>query len=475
MKSFEQKLSADQRALYDDAWWDKVTPVLVRWRYLIFLASLIIVFLVEAFEHLVVRLYGAALHVYFDVFFALFIPLSIWVLLILMEKTENRRAQAVRDFERVMKLTKRLGEATNWDDLITSIVRFPGSVIEHATAILYVLNPVTSRLEAEAICMPSGEVKLHPRIDLNPDSLPVGSLPQLLLQNTKGQSLNPPALDLRLPLQRYDLSIAHNDHQFAVLKLQFPDDFTPSVEELRMLRSAIPTIALALEGGMLQNLAADQAASNELQRQQIAQNLHDTLAQNIGYLRLKLDQLTGENAIREIGVVLQELSRMRDTADEAYQQVRNTLDQLNPIQQDDLVTVVTKQAEIISRRSGFRLRTNQVGTPFNLSPTTRQQILYIAREALHNIEKHACAQQATLQFVWLTSELIVKITDDGVGFDPRQIGNEGHYGLWIMQHRAQEIGGSLKVSRVEGGRGTEVTLWMPSSTPAYQNIVHHTQ
>jgi signal transduction histidine kinase len=126
---------------------------------------------------------------------------------------------------------------------------------------------------------------------------------------------------------------------------------------------------------------------------------------------------------------------------------------------------VNRQADIISRRSGFRLRTNQIGITSSLPPNVRQQILYIAREALHNIEKHACAKQVSLQFVWLSGELILKITDDGVGFDPRLVNNDGHYGLWIMQHRAQEIGGSLKISPVEIGRGTEVTLWLPLNVP----------
>ncbi|RPJ50688.1 MAG: hypothetical protein EHM21_04465, partial [Chloroflexi bacterium] len=238
----------------------------------------------------------------------------------------------------------------------------------------------------------------------------------------------------------------------------------PTQEEIRVLRSAAPVIALALEGALLQALAAEQAAASEAQRQQVAQNLHDTLAQNISYLRLKLDQLTGENAIREIGAVLQELERMRATAEEAYQQVRNTLDALNPIHSENLASTLFKQARAISERGGFKLRTSQAGASFILPAPVRQQILYLVREALSNIEKHANATNARLTILWLESELIIKVVDDGIGFNPLSVPADGHYGLWIMQQRAQEIGGTLKINAAAGNGGapgTEVTLWVP--------------
>ncbi len=84
------------------------------------------------------------------------------------------------------------------------------------------------------------------------------------------------------------------------------------------------------------------------------------------------------------------------------------------------------------------------------------------REALHNIEKHSQATECTLQYCWLDSEIIIKITDNGVGFNPRTVTTDGHYGLWIMQHRAQEIGGTVKIIPIVN-KGTEVTLWVPRS------------
>jgi two-component system nitrate/nitrite sensor histidine kinase NarX len=265
--------------------------------------------------------------------------------------------------------------------------------------------------------------------------------------------------------RNYNLPIFFNEQQIGMLKLEYPSSNLPDPSEMRVLKSALPLIGLALEGALLQSLAAEQAAASQTERQQIAQHLHDTLAQNISYLRLKLDQLTGENAIREIGVVLQELERMRASADEAYQQVRNTLDELNPIAEEDVLALVVRQAEVIAERAQFKLQAWQSGVAYPLPSRVRRQILYVAREALHNVEKHAFASTVRLQLIWLENELIIKFTDDGIGFSPSSK-NDGHYGLWIMQQRAQEIGGTLKISPAEE-HGTEVTLWVPR--PDYRN------
>jgi signal transduction histidine kinase len=316
-------------------------------------------------------------------------------------------------------------------------------------AVLFLRRPASPDLLPEALCDSQGQVRLRPALSSRADTLPPGSLPQLLLQGGAGDSP-----------YRYDLPITRSDQLIGVLKLEFPADAPPGPAEIRSLKSIPPVAALALEVWMLQMLAVEEAQASQSQRRQIAQNLHDTLAQNIGYLRLKLDQLTGENAIHEIGVVLQELEHMRATADEAYRQVRGTLEELDPLSVEDLPASLQRQAGLISQRAGFTLRLSQLGSPYPLPAGLRQQILYIAREALHNVEKHARATQALIQLTWLENELIVKICDDGAGFDPRSVTGEGHYGLWIMERRAQELGGMIKIQSARPG-GTEVTLWAP--------------
>ncbi len=451
---------------------------LVGKRQTILLSIVAFMIIVEIIELFLAIDLGEKFHLFYDGFiFFILIPIGTWFLLKLLKKMdiEREQAQASRDLH--TEFSQKLGDARSWEELVQQIIVYPHRVAPQAEVTLYVFNPIEQRLQPEVSCNRAGQLTLKPANNTNSNSLPVGSLPQLLLQpddiTSPEQITLAEALWLRsahgdplpLPPHRYDLPITHNDQQIGVIKLEFEPGTAPSADQIRALKAAAPIMALALEGALLQKVSAEQAAASQAQRQEIAKNLHDTLAQNVGYLRLKLDQLTGENAIREIGVVLQELERMRATADEAYQQVRDTLDELNPTQAENLVATISKQARSISQRAGFRLRLSQVGAAHNLSATTRQQILYIVREALYNVEKHAHASQVHLQFLWLECELIIKITDDGIGFNPLIVPNEGHYGLWIMEQRAQEINGTLKIGPAtdENGdpQGTEVTVWVP--------------
>lgn len=472
---------------------ESLLPVLVLHRGGVIVGLILFSLVIELAEHLIFMRYGEEYHLVYDlVIYTLLFPALLWVIIGLLQSTAMQREKADQANDLRSAFSLKLGDVRHWDELVRMIVEYAHQVSPRAKATLYVLNAETMHMRGEAECDANGLVTLQHKPNLSPDSLPLGSLPHLLMQDgagtgaasatdiISGMSListypsgrEQPDLPPSLPVtasqpNRYDLPITRNNQSIGFLKMEYPIGSRPSEEEINALRGAEPVIALALEGLQLQNLALEQAAYSENQRQQIAQNLHDSLAQNISYLRLKLDQLTGENAIHEINVVLQELERMRTSADEAYQQVRNTLDQLNPTRSDDLVTSLLKQARIICQRSGLTLRSSQLGAPYTLPPAVRQQIIYITREAMHNVEKHAFAHQVHLQFLWLEGELILKITDDGVGFNPIAITAEGHYGLWIMQHRAEEIGGKLKISSLdtqeEGATGSEVTLWVPRS------------
>jgi len=429
--------------------------------------------LLEVIENLVIDQYGDLAHQIYDAaFYVIAVPLGVWLLLALLANSDKERKQANKNRNLQAEFCMKLGDAPSWEDLLWVIVDYAHQMLPCASITLYVVQPLTQHLQAGAECTPDGEIKLHPKGNSAASSLPLDSLSYPFVQNdaaivdaisTKPASSSPGTEGATTyPLSNtFDLPIMHSNQQVGVLKVNSTSNSASNTAGIRMIKGVLPMIALALDGALLQDLAANQAAAQDAERQKIAQDLHDSLAQNISYLRLKLDQLTGENAIHEIGVVLQELERMRASADEAYQQVRNTINELAVINGEELSTTLEKQARVISSRAGFGLRISQIGTAFILPASTRQNILFIVREALHNIEKHAGARLVRMQYIWLESEFILKITDDGVGFNPLSVPAEGHYGLWIMKQRAQDIGGTLKISPADE-RGTEVTLWVPN-------------
>ncbi len=444
----------------------RAAAFLVSHRHIIIAGVLVFLLIIEGIEHLVIAWLGQDRHLIFDfLVYLLLVPTGLWLLLSLLEHTVREREQAALESDQRLAFSHRLGQAASWEELLRLLVEYPHQVAPSARVTLYVFNPLTDRMEPEVSCQPDGTLTLKPAAPLNPDSQPVGSLPQLLLQ----QPGDHPFLNRRhypapaaLPPHRYDLPVTRNDQLIGVFKLEYPLGQAPTQAETAALQAVAPIMALALEAGVLENLAAEQAAASATQRQQIAQTLHDTLAQNISYLRLKLDLLTGENAIHEIGAVLQELERMRAAADEAYQQVRSTLDDLIPIQGQDLASLLRAQAGAIAARAGLALDFDQDGTAFPLPSATRQQILYILREALHNVEKHAQAARVHLRLAWQEDGLLIKMSDDGVGFD--HVPNGKHFGLQTMRERAESVGGGLTVTSLPS-RGTQVTFWLPLAQP----------
>lgn len=404
------------------------------------------------------------------------VPAGAWLLLTLLAGAETERAQANFTQNLQTEFSQKLGDTHGWEDLVKEIVMYTHQALPSAKITLSVIHPQTMCMQVEAECSPDGEVILKPKDSVNGIACQAAILSDLYLQlkPTDKRILSSSAAAGKNAVEqepvsgspeasqahRYKLPIIRSDQQVGGLVVEFPLNSQPAIANLRVVESMLPVIALALDSAILQNMAADQAAASDAERQRIVQDLHDSLAQNISYLRLKLDQLTGENAIHEISVVLQELERMRSTADEAYQQVRNTIDELAVINGQDLNTTIENQARTISSRAGFAIRTSIIGTARMLPAITRQHIVNIAREALHNIEKHAQASQVSLQFIWLETELILKITDNGIGFHPSVESTEGHYGMWIMQQRAQSMGGMIKITPADE-RGTEITLWVP--------------
>ena len=202
----------------------------------------------------------------------------------------------------------------------------------------------------------------------------------------------------------------------------------------------------------------------EAEHSRMARHLHDTLGQNIGYLRLKLDEFTlPDSYLPKPYVLRQELARMRDVADEAYDMVRTILAAAHLSNSGDLMTVLLAKAKVVGHRGHFKVTLTSEGRSRRLSPIVQQQVFYIFQEALNNIEKHAQAQHVAINLVWTDDMLVIKLVDDGCGFQPHAHRQEGHFGLTIMQERSEDIQALLSINSAVG-IGTEVTLQLALST-----------
>lgn len=192
---------------------------------------------------------------------------------------------------------------------------------------------------------------------------------------------------------------------------------------------------------------------------EIARDLHDTVGQNIGYLRMKLDHLS-ETGLQTKLDLKTEIENMLNVANESYDLIRGTLDILQSGGLVNPISVFKQYASQIEERSTFKIEVESQGFPRPLSSYQVRHLFFVFREALSNIEKHANAAKAFVEFDWNDDHLALLIADDGCGFHVKDTSNVGHYGLKFMQQRIESLNGIFSVQSTDD-YGTSIKITLP--------------
>ncbi|HMR98007.1 MAG TPA: GAF domain-containing protein [Anaerolineales bacterium] len=233
-------------------------------------------------------------------------------------------------------------------------------------------------------------------------------------------------------------------------------------ESANMLTKLANVAAIALENARL-FAQAERAATME-ERRRVAAEMHDGLGQTLSYLGLMTDQVVEFLSDGQEGAALDRLSKTRETIGKATSDVRRAINALmddSPAKKD-LWTRLHDSADEIASQHDLKLvwLSDADSTP-EASPQTAEQIYNITREAFVNAARHANAKQINVHAGRSDENYFVTIADDGKGFDTSQPAPDGHFGLQIMQARADHIGGRIEFQS-ELGRGARVTLiWSP--------------
>jgi len=263
------------------------------------------------------------------------------------------------------------------------------------------------------------------------------------------------------------LPLINDGEQIALVSLYlFPDLSYPSTK-IEMIRSLTPEITSAVERiGLLHTLTEQTQAIQRKEQDRIARHLHDTIANDLAYLCLKFDQLSSTEYLDGSAALRSEIEYMHSIANKAYTQTRYLLRELRDdyhqeLPCTDFVSDVKECALHFGERANFHVTITTDGNPTPPSSQIQRQILYLVREALRNIEKHANAQNANLILSWEDNGLTIMISDDGQGFDVSMRSNvSGHYGLGIIEDIVHELNGTLFVETGQN-EGTRLTLSLP--------------
>jgi two-component system NarL family sensor kinase len=290
------------------------------------------------------------------------------------------------------------------------------------------------------------------------------------LKNAERDS-DPSALGLRfhasIPINAGTISIG-------VLNVASEDWRELRPEELQLLHIIGDQIGLALQRAHLsaeRTRAAASLATTE-ERNRLAREIHDTLAQGLAAITLQLetaDALLETRPERAQDAIKSALKVARRNLEEARRSVMDL--RAAPLQKVSLPLALASLSDELALQDG---ETEEQGPTFHYSyspspdfpalPARIEAGLYrIAQEALQNALRHAQAQHIELSLAADDHQVQLIIQDDGVGFDPDTIqtmSGEGHFGLAGMGERAKLLQGTICISS-EPGSGTSIVVAVP--------------
>jgi signal transduction histidine kinase len=245
-----------------------------------------------------------------------------------------------------------------------------------------------------------------------------------------------------------------------LLQLDLPISYNLTPGRIDLLNSLAPEISMSLSKGLLQRKTLLQEAAIETERLRLASDLHDTLGQDLAFLRHKIDQIVQDGTLLGMPHLLQEFHQMRTVAEEANQTVRNILIVTRPDQDTVLDARLLAYARAVSKRANFVLSLKSNGQFRILSRHMQFQAFLIFREILANIERHANARNVVIVLTWAEEGFTMSISDDGRGFQSELIDENTHFGLTIIEARVVEMNGRMIVESAPNV-GTTISIWLP--------------
>ncbi|HUP31874.1 MAG TPA: GAF domain-containing protein [Gaiellaceae bacterium] len=237
-----------------------------------------------------------------------------------------------------------------------------------------------------------------------------------------------------------------------------------SADELRLLGGIGERLATAIENAQLHGRVLDGAVVEE--RVRIARELHDGLAQVLGYINTQTLAIRKLVASGRAGEAQDKLAAMEEAARRVYSDVREAILGLrvSTAGSNGLVPTLQDYLADYGRMAGVavELDADERAERLVLPASVEIQLVRIVQEALSNVRKHARAENARVSVRFDGGRLAVEVADDGRGFDPDAPPATGwpRFGLQTMRERAHALGATFNVVS-RPGRGATVAVSVP--------------
>jgi two-component system nitrate/nitrite sensor histidine kinase NarX len=247
------------------------------------------------------------------------------------------------------------------------------------------------------------------------------------------------------------------------IELFYRSEVTFSAEERSLFEALASHLAGAMESLRMAALARESAVASE--RRLLAQELHDSIAQSLAFLKIQMSLLRSAMAQHDGPGIEAAMAELDTGVRESYNDVRELLLHFRVRTDSEKLDVALRETLAkFELQSGLPWLLDCLDDGVPLPADVQIQVLHIVQEALSNVRKHAHATQVHVQ-LRAHPQWEIRVRDDGRGFDPGGGPPDGtHVGLSIMRERAERIGAEVVVQ--SGIDGTEVCLRLPSSPQA---------
>ena len=261
------------------------------------------------------------------------------------------------------------------------------------------------------------------------------------------------------------VAIPGHDHPFGVLGAgsAAPRVFRDGAS--LFLQAAAQVLALASErvqvSGNLDWLGAAHSRTVLEERQRLARELHDSVAQSLYGATLHAEATARLLASGDITAAAHYLRELKETAQEALEEMRLLIFDLRPpiLDQEGLVPALQARLDSVGEWTNLRTRLIAEGVD-RLSADVEQALYRIAQEAVNNARRHASARTITVVLRHEADTMILEIVDDGAGFDVATASAKGGFGLRGMAERVEQLKGRLSLKSTPGVE-TQVRVEVP--------------
>jgi signal transduction histidine kinase len=341
------------------------------------------------------------------------------------------------------------------------------SIVDHSRSLL--------RADAALLALdgPAGELRLR-AASAAPGVLigdaPAGTGVMVQAEDDLGCYLRP-GYEIRL-----SAPVGHGEKRIGMLGVATPLGARRRFDasEVETLAALATQVGLALEAVRLQGEL--QVLAIQAERERIAREMHDGLAQVLGYVNTKSQAAEEMLAAGRVVEARRQLAELAEAARSVYVDVREAILSLSaPVAPDRGVAAALEEYAALyaeSSKLAVRFEATPDATKARLSAAAQAEVFSIAREALTNVRKHARAHRVGLNLTLDGGTLVLRVADDGVGFEADLFakGPERwpHFGLAGMRERAESVGGSI-AWHSRPGAGTQVELHVPVGIPSWSS------